>query len=357
MTRDELGKIPAALALWLGLGALGAVLCIHAPTWLATAGVRELVPVAWVRVATRIALVLAVGLGTWAVVRQRSKVAAVGLVGAGLAWALGGAQVKEGVSLEGRGLLGLDWLVVDALLCALVFIPLEKRFARLAGPTRRESWRLDLSYSVLNHLSVHFLSLAGLLLSVGVAHACGLTPEASPVHHWPLWLQVPALLLLADLVEYVLHRAMHEVPWLWRVHAVHHSTQKLDVLAGSRVHLVETLVTRAGVTLAFSLAGFGFGAVLLYGACITVQATLIHANVRFDYGWLEQVLVSPRFHHWHHASDDEAIDTNYAGTFSFLDRLFGTWHLPQARWPKKFGVVAEVVPETFLGQLAFPFTR
>jgi hypothetical protein len=69
MTRDELGKIPAALALWLGLGALGAVLCIHAPTWLATAGVRELVPVAWVRVATRIALVLAVGLGTWAVVR------------------------------------------------------------------------------------------------------------------------------------------------------------------------------------------------------------------------------------------------------------------------------------------------
>ena len=61
---------------------------------------------------------------------------------------------------------------------------------------------------------------------------------------------------------------------------------------------------------------------------IYLHATFIHANVRFEFGWLKHILATPRFHHWHHGIEKEAIDVNFAVHFPLLDRLFGTYHLP-----------------------------
>ena len=60
----------------------------------------------------------------------------------------------------------------------------------------------------------------------------------------PYALELFLAVLVADLVQYAAHRAYHEVPFLWRIHAVHHSTRTLDWLAGSRLHIVELLITR-----------------------------------------------------------------------------------------------------------------
>ena len=104
----------------------------------------------------------------------------------------------------------------------------------------------------------------------------------------------------------------------------------------------------------FYLLGFTLPAILLFGALIAVQATLLHVRGRLSYGWLDRVIVSPKFHHWHHSSDREALDTNYAGTFAFLDRVFGSYHLPEGRWPVRYGVVKEVVPTSYWGQFFSP---
>lgn len=355
MRSAEFSKVPAAVGLFLGLASLGAVLCLRFPGALTTPEVRGLYPVELMRVVVRIAEGLALGASLFAIVRTRSRPAMLGLAATLLAFALGGSRAPLGAATPGHGFLGLDWMVADGLLVACLFLPLEKLVAHLPGPTRRAQWRVDVLHFVVNHLGVHAVGVFGVLLTGLVAKSLGVTLGLTVIKTAPLLVQVLLALLVADFIEYWLHRAMHEVPALWRIHAVHHSSQQMDALAGSRVHLLETFFTRGLVALALTATGVSFTAVLLFGTLITLQATLIHANVRLRYGWLERVLVSPRFHHWHHASDAEAIDTNYAGTFSFLDTLFGTRHLPEARWPKQFGVVVEKVPASYLGQLAFPF--
>lgn len=357
MRSSEVSKLPAAVGLFLGLASLGAVLCLRFPGVLTTPGVRALYPVELIRVVIRLAEGLALGASLLALMRKpSSRPAWLGLVATGFAFSLGGSRASLGPATPGQGLLGLDWMVADGLLMASLFLPLEKLAARIPSATRRAQWRVDALHFVINHLGVHAVGVCSGLLIALVATSLGAPLGFTLVSSAPLFVQVLLALLVADVIEYWLHRAMHEVPALWRIHAVHHSSHQMDALAGSRVHLVETLVTRSLVALALVGLGVSFPAVLVFGAVITVQATMIHANVRLPYGWLEAVLVSPRFHHWHHASDAEAIDTNYAGTFAFLDTLFGTRHLPAERWPQHFGVVREEIPANYLGQLVFPWT-
>lgn len=83
----------------------------------------------------------------------------------------------------------------------------------------------------------------------------------------------------------------------------------------------------------------------------------IHANVRFDIEWLKPLIVTPRFHHWHHGVEKEAIDVNFAIHFPIFDRLFGTYHMPAGRWPEGYGVGGHPVPPGFIRQFLYPFRR
>ena len=69
-------------------------------------------------------------------------------------------------------------------------------------------------------------------------------------------------------------------------------------------------------------------------------------------------MATPRFHHWHHGIEPEAVDKNFAIHLPVLDWLFGTFHLPAGRWPSGYGVQTDrPVPDGFLRQLAHPFRR
>ena len=77
----------------------------------------------------------------------------------------------------------------------------------------------------------------------------------------------------------------------------------------------------------------------------------------WTFGPLRYALASPGFHRWHHTSQEEGLDKNFAGLFPFIDLLFGTFYMPVGRRPERFGVLNEEVPEGLLGQLAYPFRR
>ena len=96
-------------------------------------------------------------------------------------------------------------------------------------------------------------------------------------------------------------------------------------------------------------------ALLVWLVIIAVQATLNHVNMRFDIPVLNQLLVMPRFHHWHHAM--EPIDKNFAVHFPWIDRLFGTFHMPKGEWPQATGIHGDPVPADFARQLVWPFRR
>ena len=121
------------------------------------------------------------------------------------------------------------------------------------------------------------------------------------------------------------------------------------------MHLVEIVCLRATTVIPMQVLGFHEGALQAYLVIVYVYATWLHANLRFDVEWLKPILATPRFHHWHHGLEREAIDVNFAIHFPILDRLFGTYHMPKARWPEAYGVASHRVPSGFAAQFLDPF--
>ncbi|TMA71984.1 MAG: sterol desaturase family protein, partial [Deltaproteobacteria bacterium] len=98
-------------------------------------------------------------------------------------------------------------------------------------------------------------------------------------------------------------------------------------------------------------------AVALYLAFVSFHAVFIHANFGAGLEWLDPCLVTPRYHHFHHATEAEAIDKNFAVHLPVLDRLFGTQFLPETRWPRAYGVSDGPVARTYLAQILDPLRR
>ncbi|MCU1441708.1 MAG: Sterol desaturase, partial [Rhodoglobus sp.] len=171
---------------------------------------------------------------------------------------------------------------------------------------------------------------------------------------------VPQLLLcilVADLMQYWTHRAYHEVPYLWKFHAVHHSTKTMDWLAGSRMHVLELVFTRVCVLGPLYVFGFEKSVMDAYIIVVGFQAVFNHANVHLPWGPLKYLVVTPDFHHWHHSSDEAAIDKNYAAHYSFLDHLFRTVVKTDGKFPENYGVQGDYMPEGFVRQQLFPFKK
>jgi sterol desaturase/sphingolipid hydroxylase (fatty acid hydroxylase superfamily) len=288
---------------------------------------------------------------------RRKRLGAFGVLLTLSAFALGGYSLPAR-SVDPRQLsLGLDWLLLDFLLTGAVFIFIEKLIPKYESQAiLRPEWQLDLLYFSTNHL------LIGVLLTIGNGFAprvFGWAVNArlqSMVSSLPIALQLVLLLICADLVQYFCHRAFHEIPALWRFHAVHHSSEHLDWLAGSRSHFVEILIDRSLVMVPLYLLGPDQAALDAYVLFAAIQAVFIHANVRLPFGPLKYVLTTPQFHHWHHSSDKPAIDTNYAVHLPVFDLLFGTFHMPEQHWPVQYGTT-KPLPRTFAGQWQYPFKR
>ena len=244
---------------------------------------------------------------------------------------------------------------VTILLVILVFVPLERLFAlRREQKIFRNLWQLDTIYLLLNAAIVGFgfnLLLFGALMVTTV-----MVPESlrNWVGTWPFWLQLPVLLVLADLGFYGMHRMFHKIPWLWKFHAVHHSIEELDWLAGHRVHPLDQILTRGVSLLPAAALGFSAGPVAAFALIYHWQSLFIHSNTRIGLGPLAGIFASPHFHHWHHANHPEAFDKNFAGQLSLLDRLFGTLHMPPGKMPLRYGTDMPV-PHNYGAQLAFPF--
>jgi lathosterol oxidase len=176
------------------------------------------------------------------------------------------------------------------------------------------------------------------------------------VGHLPWIVQFFLAVLVADLAEYAIHRAFHKVPFMWRFHAIHHSSKALDWIAGSRSHIVDDVAVR-GFILIPMMCVFSHNMLVAYLFFVNIHATWAHCNYGPTIKWLEPFLVQPRYHHWHHTSQPEAIDRNFAIHFPWIDRLFGTHYLPEDKWPDHYGLNNETIPAGFWRQTFYPLTR
>ncbi len=282
----------------------------------------------------------------------------LGLAFTTLASVLGGAEVPVSEPVPRSTYIGLDWFLLELFFLALIFVPLERLFARLKEQDIfRPGWKIDFAHFVVSHLAVQltvFLSMLPAKLFFSWAVNARLQQV---VASQPLWLQFVEILFITDICEYWLHRAMHVFPSLWRFHAVHHSSEHLDWLAASRLHVVDSIAIRAVTFIPLFVFGFTNQAIFAYLIFVTFHALFIHANVGFDFGWLDWVICTPRFHHWHHAVEPQAVDKNLGVHLPVLDMLFGSFYMPKGRWPKGYGIAGRPVPENYLQQVAYPFVR
>lgn len=350
------GWISGAVSLFLGALAVGAVLCLRFPALLTVPELRAVYPMALVRGLVQAGIVVGFACGLVSALLRRRK--ALGLAGMALALAatlLGGAAVPVATPVAASPHLGLDWFLLSLFLWALLFVPLER-----AAPLRREQrvlrpgWTTDLGWFFTSHVAVQALSLIVMWPAAMLAPRLAVPALRSVVAAWPVAGQLAAIVVVADVTQYWVHRAFHEVPVLWRFHRVHHSSVVIDWLAGSRLHLVDVVATRGAVLVPLAVLGFAPAAIYAYLTLVSLHAVFIHANFAPRARWLERVLVMPHFHHWHHAAAPEAVNRNYAVHLPWLDRLFGTAYVPP-EWPRRYGLPGEATPEGLLAQLAWPF--
>jgi sterol desaturase/sphingolipid hydroxylase (fatty acid hydroxylase superfamily) len=241
-------------------------------------------------------------------------------------------------------------LAIWLALLAAIFVPLERFCALHPRPFLRRGRLGDVGLFFLNGL------LPAVLLALPLAALAQASAALIPggwramLMELPFWARLGLALLVAEIGAYWGHRASHAVPLLWRFHRVHHAEEQVDWLTNTHAHPVDLVFVRLCGLAAVYAVGLGqaaSGAPDLVPLLVTLFGVLwgffVHANLRWRFGPLEHLVATPAFHHWHHTRH-EHVDRNFAALFPFVDRAFGTLHLPR-EWPREYGV-QDAPPQT-----------
>ena len=346
-------------ALVLAIAGFGLVVALRWPGWFATPELQAVEKTLWFRPVVHAVLISSYALALLSLMLRTKKAIGFAALAIGIAAALlGGANVSPRETHDWGIFFGVDFFVVNLIAAGLMFAPIERfwphnRDQRLF----RSEWREDLFYYLISSMLVQiFTYLALAPSSIINANTVSLGGLRAAIGGQPWVLQFVEAMLLTDFVQYWFHRAFHRVPFLWGFHAVHHSAKAMDWLAGARMHFVEIILLRSVTSLPLLTFGFEPSVMQAYVALVYIYSGLVHANLKGDFDRFGHVMVTPRFHHWHHGIEKEAVDVNFAIHFPLWDKLFGTFHLPAGRWPQGYGI-PEKMPQGYLKQLAYPFVR
>ena len=247
------------------------------------------------------------------------------------------------------------------LLLAVVFMPLERLFAVRRRTSFGRSLAGDIGFYFISGLVPSLLLTPPLMLVAAGAHAIMPWHVQTAVASAPLWLRAAAALLVGEIGFYWGHRWTHQIPFLWRFHAVHHNPTEVYFLVSARAHPIDNVFTRLcglvpvyalGIAAPLTPSGGALSALLVLA--LTLWGFLIHANLRWRLGPLEWVISTPAFHHWHHTLADHR-DHNFASMLPGIDWIFGTFYLPRKRWPAAYGTETQL-PASLAGQLLYPLS-
>jgi sterol desaturase/sphingolipid hydroxylase (fatty acid hydroxylase superfamily) len=172
---------------------------------------------------------------------------------------------------------------------------------------------------------------------------------------WPLWAQLILALFIAEFGYYWVHRLSHEVDFLWRFHATHHSVPRLYWFNGGHFHPLDTLCNYGAEVTPLLLLGAGPEVMVLFSVFTSANGMLKHSNIEFSLGPLNWLLSTAELHRWHHSKDAREGNTNYGSNLILWDLLFGTRFLPAQRPPAEIGLSGmNHFPQGFVPQLLSP---
>ena len=268
-----------------------------------------------------------------------------------LSWALG--TVLYGISA------GWDLTLVVMAVITLASVPLLllQRWmpAEREWFTRPKHLSIDLLHMVTTGLTTEAMRAAmlGVVLTAAMALHSWWGGELWPTH-WPLLFQFALGLVIGDFGAYWVHRTCHTVPLMWRVHAMHHSSEKMYVFAAARNHPMNAFLMHCMHLLPLTLLGAPIEVIGLTSTFTGVNGLLQHANVDLRFGWFNYIFATADLHRWHHSADFEESNTNFGNNLIIWDWLFGTRYLPEGR-PEEVGLGYAHLPENYFVHLVSPF--
>lgn len=219
------------------------------------------------------------------------------------------------------------------------------------------AWGRDQRDSVCD--AIHAVVNLGVLLAVhGVVAALAPLWSAGTwwPDQWPLWAQALAVGVMLDLSLYSVHWLSHRVDWLWRFHAIHHSSERLYWLNGERRHPLHAGMMAAPGLLIVVLMGAPALAVGAWLGLLAVHLAFQHSNLDYRVGPLRFVIGAAEVHRWHHKREYEDAQVNYGEFWMFWDHLFGTFRLPKHKLDaNEVGLKETDFPMDYGAQLVYPF--
>ena len=144
----------------------------------------------------------------------------------------------------------------------------------------------------------------------------------------PGWVVLILSILALDLAIYGQHRIFHAVPWLWRIHRVHHADQEFDVTTALRFHPLEILLSMTIKIAVVMMLGAPPIAVIVFEILLNATAMFNHGNVQLSAKtdrYLRVLLVTPDMHRVHHSVIRQETDSNFGFNLTWWDRVFGTY--------------------------------
>lgn len=254
------------------------------------------------------------------------------------------------------------WLIgLSLLVWALeIFIPWRKN-----QPIFRKGFWLDSFYILFNFflfslVGYNAISNVGVELFNDFLSLFGIENiVAIEVQNFPVWAQLLIMFVVADFIQWNVHRQLHKQPWLWKFHKVHHSVKQMGFAAQFRFHFMETIVYKTVQYVPLAMIGFGIEQFFVVHMFSVFIGHLNHANLGWSYGWLGYILNNPKMHIWHHSKElpkDRPYGMNYGLSLSIWDYLFGTAYIPKNGKNIELGFEGdENFPKSFQEQLMYPF--
>ncbi len=244
--------------------------------------------------------------------------------------------------------------------CAVIIAWAERRHTLFSNwrPTQRDV-RTDLAHTAVSMVVVPKaveLGLRVLLLGFAAELARRFGMGVWP-HQAHVGLQFLLALLISQFGEYWFHRLSHQTPWLWRLHATHHSPHRLYWLNAARFHPLDTALNYTVSIGPLILLGAGADMLMLLAVFMTVHGMFQHCNVDLRLGPLNYVFSMAELHRYHHSLDPKEANANYGNNILLFDLVFGTVHYPKDETASESIGLSDLdeFPQDYAGQILSPF--
>jgi sterol desaturase/sphingolipid hydroxylase (fatty acid hydroxylase superfamily) len=256
----------------------------------------------------------------------------------------------------------LESFVINMSIMSVIYIliirPIENRTPRNTNKNsakKNADIRFDLRYSIF-YFSINILVISPLFWLIGTA----LQPNwglpalfKDAIATLPMVIQIFLAIVVFDVGYYWLHLWSHRWRGLWLFHATHHSTEHMHALAGFRIHIVSSILTRLIAIIPLGLLGFNPIFLSYMGIVHAYLDSFIHMDTKLRFGILDKIIVTPHFHLWHH--EKVGSPKNLAIVLPVIDMIFGTFYLPK-EVPDSLGLQEEKIKNSIATHQLYPIT-